>query len=109
MQSNPDVVVAPNSEAEIIEIVRIARENKIPIIPYGSGISLSSSLRCTLCSRARAGTSLEGHTSALFGGICVSLAQMNKIVAINEKDQDVIVQPGKLYANSHAKVIRTIE
>jgi D-lactate dehydrogenase (cytochrome) len=41
-----------------------------------------------------AGTSLEGHVSAPFGGICVDLSRMDKVLAVNAEDADCVVQPG---------------
>ncbi len=42
-------------------MVRACVAHRVPIVPYG------------------AGTSVEGHVAALHGGVCVSLAQMNKV------------------------------
>lgn len=56
--------------------MKLCNEYNVPIVPYGSG------------------TSLEGHTTAKRGGVCVSLKKMDKIVAVNAKDGDVVVQPG---------------
>ena len=72
----PDAVVWPESTEEICEIVRTCAAAGVPIIPFG------------------AGTSLEGHVSAPFGGICVDLSRMDKILAVNAEDMDCVVQPG---------------
>jgi D-lactate dehydrogenase (cytochrome) len=40
-------------------------------------------------------TSLEGHFSAPYGGICVSFGEnMDNIVAFHNQDMDIVVQPG---------------
>jgi D-lactate dehydrogenase (cytochrome) len=73
---DPDAVAFPNSTEDVAAIVRICAKFGAPIIPFGEG------------------TSLEGHVAALEGGICISLANMKKIVAVNAADMDVTVQAG---------------
>jgi len=58
------------------EIVRIASEHNCPIIPFG------------------AGTSLEGHVNAPEGGISLDFQNMKEVIAVNQEDLDVVVQPG---------------
>ena len=72
----PDAVVFARSEAEVQEIVRIAAANRCPVVPFG------------------AGTSLEGHLNAPFGGISIDVSAMDRIVAVHPEDLDVVVQPG---------------
>ncbi len=72
----PDAVVYPESTAEIVEIVAIARAYRAPLIPFG------------------AGTSLEGHVAALSGGITVDMIRMNRILRINAEDLDARVEAG---------------
>ena len=40
----PDFVVFPSSTAEVIQIVRLAREYKVPFLARGAGTSLSGGL-----------------------------------------------------------------
>ncbi len=72
----PDAVVFARSEAEVQEIVRIAAANRCPVIPFG------------------AGTSLEGHLNAPFGGISIDVSAMDRIVAVHPEDLDVVIEPG---------------
>ena len=72
----PDAVVFPHSTEEVRDVVNICRRHMTPIVPYGVG------------------SSLEGHTLALQGGVCVDLSQMNQIVAVRESDLDCTVQAG---------------
>ena len=72
----PDAVCFPRSTEEVSEIVRICAAARVPIIPYGTG------------------TSVEGHVTAPHGGVCVSLAQMDRILEVNEADLDARVQAG---------------
>lgn len=76
MPSPPDAVVFPHSTEEVVEIVKICAAHGLPIIPYG------------------AGTSLEGHVTAVQGGVSIDLMQMNRILQVNAEDLDVVVQPG---------------
>ncbi|MEM9731874.1 MAG: FAD-linked oxidase C-terminal domain-containing protein [Pseudomonadota bacterium] len=72
----PDAVVFAEATEEVQEIVRVCAEHAVPIIPFGTG------------------TSLEGGVNAPAGGICIDLMRMNKILAVNEEDLDVVLQPG---------------
>jgi D-lactate dehydrogenase (cytochrome) len=72
----PDAVVFAQSTGEVAEVVRIAAEHRVPVIPFGTG------------------TSLEGHVNAPAGGISVDVSQMNKVLAVHSEDLDVVVQPG---------------
>lgn len=72
----PDAVVFPRDTREVQAIVEICRDARVPIVPYG------------------AGSSLEGHVNAPFGGITVSTREMTDIVEVNATDLDVVVQPG---------------
>lgn len=72
----PDAVAFVRDTAEVIEIVKLCDSFNVPLIPYG------------------AGSSLEGHTLAVQGGLTLNLMQMNGMVAINADDQTATVQPG---------------
>jgi D-lactate dehydrogenase (cytochrome) len=72
----PDAVIYAESEEDVVEIVKVAAELKVPVIPYGTG------------------TSLEGHINASVGGITIDVSRMNKIKAIHAEDLDVVVEPG---------------
>lgn len=72
----PDAVVWPLSEAEVVDVVRIAAEHRVPIVPFG------------------AGTSLEGHVNAPQGGISLDLSRMDRILSVATADLDCTVEPG---------------
>lgn len=72
----PDAVVFAKSEAEVQEIVRICADAACPIVPFG------------------AGTSLEGHINAPFGGVSVDVSAMDRVLEVHAEDLDVVVQPG---------------
>ena len=72
----PDAVIWVENAEEVRMIVDVARTHRVPIIPFG------------------AGTSLEGHINAPRGGLSVDFTRMNRILAINERDLDAVVEPG---------------
>ena len=72
----PDAVIWVENADEVRTIVDVARTHRVPIIPFG------------------AGTSLEGHINAPQGGFSVDFTRMNRIIAVNERDLDAVVEPG---------------
>lgn len=72
----PDAVAFASDAAEVVAIVGQCRDFDIPLIPYG------------------AGSSLEGHTLAVKGGLTLNLMRMDGILAIDAEDQTATVQPG---------------
>ncbi|ADG82086.1 FAD-binding and (Fe-S)-binding domain-containing protein [Thermincola potens] len=74
-----DAVVQPVSTEEIVELVRYAREKKIPLVPRG------------------AATSGYGGVIPIKGGIVVAFTRMNKVLGINKEKKTVTVQPGVIW------------
>uniref|UniRef100_A0A0E0LHF9 D-lactate dehydrogenase (cytochrome) n=1 Tax=Oryza punctata TaxID=4537 RepID=A0A0E0LHF9_ORYPU len=72
----PDVVVFPRSQDEVQKIVMTCNKYKVPIVPYGGA------------------TSIEGHTLAPHGGVCIDMSLMKKIKSLHVEDMDVVVEPG---------------
>lgn len=72
----PDAVVWPDSTDEVVEIVTLCAEHRVPLIPYG------------------AGTSLEGHLNAPQGGISLDFSNMKNILEVNQEDMDCRVEAG---------------
>jgi D-lactate dehydrogenase (cytochrome) len=72
----PDVVVYPHSNDEVAATVRLCHLARVPVIAFGVG------------------TSLEGHVAALYGGVCLDLSQMNRMLEINAGDLDCRVEAG---------------
>lgn len=72
----PDIVVWPTSKEEVSFILRTCNSLKVPVIPFG------------------AGSSVEGHVTAPFGGVCVDLSRMNEVLSVNPTDFVCVVQPG---------------
>lgn len=72
----PDAVAYPETTAEIQALVRICAEHGCPIIPWGTG------------------TSLEGHSLPVRGGVTVDFSRMAKLLEVRPADMDCAVQPG---------------
>jgi D-lactate dehydrogenase (cytochrome) len=72
----PDVVVYPQTTAEVSEIVKLCASANVPVVAFGTG------------------TSLEGHVNAPFGGVSVDTSLMKRVVAVHEEDLDCVVEPG---------------
>ena len=72
----PDVVVFPHSNEEVASIVRLCHGARVPVIAFGVG------------------TSLEGHVAAIYGGVCMDFAEMNRVLVVNAEDLDCRVQAG---------------
>src|SRR4051812_21443323 len=72
----PDVVVWPQSTAEVAAVLEYAHTAGVPVVPFG------------------AGTSLEGHVIPLHGGISLDLTRMCEIVALRPEDLTATVGPG---------------
>jgi D-lactate dehydrogenase (cytochrome) len=72
----PDAVVWPESVEEVSRIVATCSRHQTPVIAFG------------------AGTSLEGHVSAPYGGVCIDFSRMNQVLSVNQADADCVIQPG---------------
>ncbi|HEY7793027.1 MAG TPA: FAD-linked oxidase C-terminal domain-containing protein [Gaiellaceae bacterium] len=72
----PDVVVFPETAAEAAAVLAFASAEGVPVVPFG------------------AGTSLEGHVIPVTGGISLSLARMDRLVALRPDELNATVQPG---------------
>jgi len=83
----PDVVVFPETTEEVRRVVEICAKMDMPMVAFG------------------AGTSLEGNTAAIHGGVCLDFSRMNKVVAVHGDDLDVVVQPGitRKQLNAHLR------
>ncbi|CDZ33290.1 Putative D-lactate dehydrogenase (D-lactate ferricytochrome C oxidoreductase) [Neorhizobium galegae bv. officinalis] len=83
----PDAVVYAENEDEVARVVSACFEGGIAVTPFA------------------AGSSMEGHTIPLKGGISLDLTRMNKIVAVNHEDFDVQVEAGvtRKQLNAHIR------
>jgi glycolate oxidase len=72
----PIAVALPQTEAQVIEILKICHSHQIPVVPRG------------------AGTGLSGGAMPIAEGLVLSLAKFKKIIDINPIARTAIVQPG---------------
>lgn len=72
----PDAVIFAESTEEVSEIVRLCAAENVPVIAFG------------------AGTSLEGHLTAVRGGISIDLSRMAEVLRVSPEDLDCTVQAG---------------
>ena len=72
----PAGVVFATSTEDVVTVVGLCAEYDIPIVPFG------------------AGTSMEGNTIPVRGGISLDLGRMDAILSVNHEDFDCTVQAG---------------
>ena len=75
-RTTPGIVVLPGSVDEVSEVLRIAREAGIPVVPRGSG------------------TGLSGGARPVPGCILVALSRMRRVLEIDLENGWVRVEPG---------------
>ena len=85
----PDYIVMPKSTEEVQQIILLANEVRIPIVPMGGGLVLS------------------GLTIPQRGGIVMDMKRMDRIIEVNEQSRYAVVEAGvaqgalKAYLEKH--------
>ena len=69
----PLVVAVPETQAEVIAVVRLCAEEKIPFVARGSG------------------TSLSGGSTPVAGGIVITLNRLNRILRVDPAQRFAVV------------------
>jgi glycolate oxidase len=82
----PDAVVFPGTQAQVAGIMRVAWENRIPVIPRGSG------------------SGMTGGAVPVRGGLVMALTRMNQILEIDTDNFTATVEPGVIVADLHTAV-----
>jgi glycolate oxidase len=72
----PRAVLIPETQEEVVEVVKICARHKVPFVSRGSG------------------TSLSGGTLPVEEGIVIALNRLNRIVALDPKRRVAVVEPG---------------
>jgi glycolate oxidase len=72
----PEVIVKPSTAQHVAAILKLANAYRIPVTPRG------------------AGTGLSGGALPVFGGIVLSMEKFKRIIEIDEKNCQAVVEPG---------------
>ena len=80
--SRPDIVIRPGTTDEIAEIMRIANDLRIPVVPRGGGSAQEA-----------------GGTAAEKGGIILETLRLNRILEIDEANGTVTCESGITYVS----------
>ncbi len=72
----PDVVVRPRTTRQVAAVVSLCAKHRIPVTPIGGRTGLSGGALC------------------VHGGVGLALDRMDAIVSIDERNQQVTVEPG---------------
>jgi glycolate oxidase len=72
----PMIVVLPETELQIAQVLRLCHARGVPVVPRG------------------AGTGLSGGALPHGAGVLLSLAKLNRIIALDPRSRTATVQPG---------------
>ncbi|NIG53272.1 FAD-binding oxidoreductase [Chitinophaga sp. Cy-1792] len=72
----PEVVVKPDSTAQVSKIMQLCQRELLPVTPRGGG------------------TGLSGGALPQFGGVLISMERFNRILEIDERNLQVTTEPG---------------
>ena len=75
----PDCAVWVDSTEQVSEILKLANQEKVPVVPRG------------------AGTGISGNAVPIQGGIVLDLSRMNRILSVHIPDRLAVVEPGVVY------------
>ncbi|MBU0511373.1 MAG: FAD-binding protein, partial [Chloroflexi bacterium] len=89
-EGSPDVVVLPANTEEVSQIVKLAAEARIPIVPRGMGSGMAA-----------------GSVPTVKGGMVVSLTRMNHILEIDTENATVLTEAGIITADLQVAVEET--
>lgn len=78
LEGVPSAVVWPKNTEEVVRVMRYASQNEIPVTPRG------------------AGTGMTGGSIPLKGSIVLSFEKMNRLLALDTENLNVIVEPGMI-------------
>ena len=87
LEHRPNIVVLPETTAEIQAILSLATAERVPVVTRG------------------AGSGLAGGSVPLAGGIVLALTRMNKILEMDDVNMLVRVQPGVITADLQAAAL----
>ncbi|KAI4135209.1 MAG: hypothetical protein LQ341_005909 [Variospora aurantia] len=82
----PAKVVTPRTTADVSQIMKICSRRRVPVTAFSGG------------------TSFYGALSATRRGICIDFKLMDQILAIHERDLDVVLQPAVDWQDLNARL-----
>ena len=77
-------VVKPGSSDEVSQVMRLACEFKVPVVPHGGG------------------TGVMGAAIPVQGGVILDLKRLNRVTSVNPEDMTVVVEAGAVLADVNA-------
>src|SRR6187397_3003708 len=75
-RQRPSAVVIPETTEEVVAIVRVCHDQRIPFVARGSG------------------TSLSGGSLPVADGVVIALNRLNRILNLDPAQRLVVVEPG---------------
>ena len=72
----PEAVIFAESTDDVVVALRICNEHRVPVVAWGVG------------------TSLEGNSTPISGGVSLDLSRMDKVLRVSAEDLDCTIQPG---------------
>ncbi len=84
----PAVVVRPRTTEQVVAVVKVAAEHRVPLVPQG------------------ARTGLAGAANAVDGGIVLSTVAMDRILEVDPVNRIAVLQPGVVNAALAAEVAK---
>ena len=87
-KNRPDVVVFPTTTEQVVSIVKLCQELRVPFLPRGSG------------------TSLAGGCLPVGGGVIISLARMKRILEVDLRNRYALDRKSTRLNSSHIPLSR---
>lgn len=78
LEGVPSAVAWPKNTEEVVRVMRYAWQNEIPVTPRG------------------AGTGMTGGSIPLKGSVVLSFEKMNRLIALDTENLNVLVEPGMI-------------
>jgi alkyldihydroxyacetonephosphate synthase len=84
----PDLILMPDSDAQVLEILRVCSHRRIAVIPFGGGTSVVGGLTPQL--------------GDLSGSVALDLQRMNALLELDEESRLAVLEPGLLGPQAEA-------
>jgi alkyldihydroxyacetonephosphate synthase len=84
----PDLILMPESHAQVLEILRLCSRQRIAVVPFGGGTSVVGGL--------------TPQTGDLTGTVALDLRRMNALLGVDEESRLAVFEPGLLGPEAEA-------